>query len=247
MGPEFKLDDIVNYKGNICAVNHGGQALLISGVNGMVIKELSKSLSKSDAGDKRKLLVVYDGEVYLIVRRIYKFWVFKMNEELQKWERIYDLGEKVLFVSYDKCFFVKACDLSGIKGNCIFFPKNCFPTQFGDTSVDDELFQPPLENYLVVAVFYMDRDNSKLVSSDEECDIFWLPPVGLNPDIWKSTSSDFSEEDEDIDSANNNGSESSSKDHSSAFIKHGDDGQGAENPPSTSNQKDTHVDDVEGY
>uniref|UniRef100_A0A803L8B9 KIB1-4 beta-propeller domain-containing protein n=1 Tax=Chenopodium quinoa TaxID=63459 RepID=A0A803L8B9_CHEQI len=221
LGPKFRLDDIEYYNENICAVSHGGQALLISSVDGRVIKVLCTLLSKNDFGNKRKLLAVYDDEVYLIVRKIYKFWVFKMNEELQKWERVYDLGDKVLFVTYDKCFFVNDDEFHGVKGNCIVFPKNCFPTEFGDNSVDDELFQSP-EKYLELGVFYMNSDNPKLMSPNEELsDLFWPPPEWLNPDsdIWPFIRS---------------------KEHS----KHGDDGQGAENPPSTSNQKDTHVEEV---
>lgn len=97
------------------------------------------------------------------------------------WERIYSLGDKILFVTYDKCIFVETCYLPGCKGNCILFPKNCFPSigRDRDCSDDDALFQgarKPLE----IGVFYLGDYSYRLISSYPELSkLFWPPPSWL--------------------------------------------------------------------
>lgn len=121
----------------------------------------------------------------MIARKSNKFLVYKMNEELREWERVYDLGKKILFVTYDKCFFVTTdYFLDNFNGNCIVFPKNCFPSEVGNNSVDDDLFKGTQDN-LEIGVFYMDKDCCALESSSREfSSMFWPPPLWLTSDLW---------------------------------------------------------------
>lgn len=76
---------------------------------------------------------------------------------------------------------MEASDFVGCRGNCIFFPKNCFPNYGDGYHPDDELFKGA-SKYLEVGVFYLDEDCSRLVSSYPGLsDMFWPPPSWFWP------------------------------------------------------------------
>ncbi|KNA10276.1 hypothetical protein SOVF_145930 [Spinacia oleracea] len=140
-GYNGRFDDIEVFKEHICVLTRFGKSFLINGADGKLISLISKPLSKSYVGDRRKLLTAYGDDLYMIARGECEFKVFKLNGKLQQWERVNSLGDKILFVSYDKCFLLDADYLPVFERNCILFPKNCFPNNSGDYSVDGELFQ----------------------------------------------------------------------------------------------------------
>ncbi|KNA10280.1 hypothetical protein SOVF_145970 [Spinacia oleracea] len=88
----------------------------------------------------------------------------------------------------------------------------------------------------------MDKDCCALESSSREfSSMFWPPPLWLTSDLCSSEE----DEDEDIDSTDDMGSESSSEELcSSTFSNHSENRQGDKNPPSTSGQKETTVEEV---
>ncbi|KAL3580843.1 hypothetical protein D5086_018678 [Populus alba] len=69
--------------------------------------------------------VVQDLVQYMSERTV-RFKVFKLNEEGKSWIEVKNLEDRVLFLGDDSTFSASASELSGCKGNCIFFEDNFF-------------------------------------------------------------------------------------------------------------------------
>lgn len=179
------FDDIVNFKGKVCAIDSKGVAYLIDGRESRKMNAISGPVCAGDASDRRKLLVESHGKLYIIVRECYKFRVYRLNEGKHKWDEVNSLEDRILFVTFDGCYFVEAHDIVGCRGNCIFFPKNCFPNYSGEYYPDDELFKGA-SKYLEIGVFYLGEDRARLISSYPGLsDMFWPLPSW----IWSNSSS----------------------------------------------------------
>ncbi|KAF2287950.1 hypothetical protein GH714_003427 [Hevea brasiliensis] len=140
-------DDVIVYKGNFYAVDNTGRTVVV-GLN----TELSLTANPVFGGDK-KYLVESDGELLLVdmylsidteeeslsfgeeylehlaqymSERTVRFRVYKLDEEAKSWIEVKSLGDRVLFLGDDSTFSAPASDLSGCKGNCIFFVDNFF-------------------------------------------------------------------------------------------------------------------------
>ncbi|XP_021734114.1 uncharacterized protein LOC110700837 [Chenopodium quinoa] len=179
------FDDIVKFKGYICAVDREGIAYLIDGHNMRIVDTISEELSYPYASkQRRKLLVESFGELYLIVRGPWDFRVYKLHEGHRTWYKVNNIGDRILFVSFDSCFFVQAKDFPGCRGNCVVFPKNCFPLYSGGYDPDYELFKGE-RNHLTIGVFYLDENRCKLLSSYPSLsELFWPPPSWFCPDTY---------------------------------------------------------------
>ncbi|XP_021733506.1 F-box protein SKIP23-like isoform X2 [Chenopodium quinoa] len=188
LGYNPRFDDIEKFKGNVCALTRYGKAFLINGDDGKVIEVISEPLDSSEVGDRRKLLMEYDDELYMIGRGDTEFKVFKLNEELHKWERVTTFGDQILFVSYDKCFFVEADYLPVWERDCILFPKHCFPNNAGDYVVDGGLFQGATR-HLEIGVFSMVENSFQPISFYPDlCKLFWPIPSWILSDASSSSS-----------------------------------------------------------
>lgn len=62
-----------------------------------------------------------EGENWCIKEKTLRFKVFRLEEKLQKWIEVKNLGDLVLFMGDNSTFSVSATELSGCRGNCIFF------------------------------------------------------------------------------------------------------------------------------
>lgn len=185
-GYNGRFDDIEVFKEHICVLTRFGKSFLINGADGKLISLISKPLSKSYVGDRRKLLTAYGDDLYMIARGECEFKVFKLNGKLQQWERVNSLGDKILFVSYDKCFLLDADYLPVFERNCILFPKNCFPNNSGDYSVDGELFQGATR-HLEIGVFFLGQKFCQPISSYPRLSkLFWPIPSWIMSDSCSS-------------------------------------------------------------
>lgn len=140
-------DDVIVYKGKFYAVDNTGRTVVVG-----LSTELSLIANPVFGGDK-KYLVESSGELLLVdmylsidtgegslsfgeeflehlaqymSERTVRFKVFKLDEEVQSWIEVRSLGDRVLFLGDDSTFSASASDLSGCKGNCIFFVDNFF-------------------------------------------------------------------------------------------------------------------------
>ncbi|XP_056684369.1 uncharacterized protein [Spinacia oleracea] len=97
------------------------------------------------------------------------FSVFKLNEKKKKWKKIKSIGDdKILFITFDGCFFASANDFPGWKGNCIVFHYHRF----------DEFEYAFIK--FVVGVFHLDGgDSGPLTSFPGYYNMLWPPPSWL--------------------------------------------------------------------
>uniref|UniRef100_A0A803MFS2 F-box domain-containing protein n=1 Tax=Chenopodium quinoa TaxID=63459 RepID=A0A803MFS2_CHEQI len=196
--------DVVEWKGGVWAVSHTGRVYGIEYKTATVTTVLAASSNFNDSNERRKRLVESDRELYLVVRvhspskRRVKFEVYVLRCDV--WEKVTSLGDRVLFVSFDSCFFAKASDLhpsGAFSKNCIVFPKHGFPVTYINPSPQDEyLFRyqrpdswglhyslPRLEYFAIGIYNYGDSCNFKLLSSETAFSaVFWPPP----PWVWKN-------------------------------------------------------------
>lgn len=158
----YQFDDIIKFKGYICALDSEGIAYLIDindGYNMRIIDTISERFGYLYAEKRRKLLVESFGVLYMVVRNHLEFRVYQLNE--RRWNKVNHLGDRILFISFDSCFFAEAKDFPGCRGNCIVFPKNCFPLYSGGYDPDYELFEGQRRHF-TIGVFYLDENRCKI-------------------------------------------------------------------------------------
>ncbi|KAL2935892.1 F-box protein SKIP23 [Bienertia sinuspersici] len=185
------FDDIVNYKGSIWAIDGKGRPYVISYSDNLKLQLFSnEGVCMGDAdGDTKKRLVESDDGLYLIDRvnydEVIKFRVYKLNEKEFRWNEIKSLGDKILFVLTDCCFFRSSSDFPGCGRNCIYFPKGHFPAYLNTSTplkFPDKIYFKGAPKELQVGVFHLDDGESSLVSSyPGYSDILWPPPNWLFP------------------------------------------------------------------
>uniref|UniRef100_A0A803MFS9 KIB1-4 beta-propeller domain-containing protein n=1 Tax=Chenopodium quinoa TaxID=63459 RepID=A0A803MFS9_CHEQI len=127
-----KFDDVVNFRGRVCAVDRRGRTYWVdNGVLGKVLA-MDKTPGEGFQGCWKKRLVESCGELYLVTRcPMYMnvvFEVYKLNEKRKKWDKLEGIGnDRILFATIDGCFFVPAMDLPTFSGNCIVVGRDVFP------------------------------------------------------------------------------------------------------------------------
>ncbi|KNA10271.1 hypothetical protein SOVF_145880 [Spinacia oleracea] len=159
-GSEF--DDLVNFKGKVYAVDHKGSVFSMD-YHSLKLLCVSETLSGSSRSNYKKRLAVSGGELYLVLRRCQisdhdaAFKVFKLNEENEKWDELVEgIGDdRILFVTFDGCFFAFVKDFPGWKGNCIVFRRGSFPAYSGIRNFDCKIFES-WKLHLDVAVFHFE-------------------------------------------------------------------------------------------
>jgi hypothetical protein len=184
-------DDVVLFKDEFYAVDSNGRTVLV---------ELSSNLSlvaEPVFGGDKKFLVESDGQLLLvdmylsvdfgddvdvfedvdevfdkfIRERTVRFKVFKLNWEGKRWVEVTSLGDRVLFLGDDCTFSALASDLSGCKGNCIFFRDNNF-YMTGEEGDVNGVFRGR-----DIGVCDLDNGSIKpLVDYPEYSKLFWPPP-----------------------------------------------------------------------
>ncbi|XP_050363947.1 F-box protein SKIP23 isoform X2 [Argentina anserina] len=144
-------DDVILFRGEFYAVDGAGRTVRVA------LEEMSPILAANPVyGGDKKFLVESSGELlvvdmYLstdqeldweeeeeevsqvqldgcIYERTVKFKVYKVDEGGQKLVQMKSLGDRVLFLGDDCTFSAAASELSGCRGNCIYFTDNFFHT-----------------------------------------------------------------------------------------------------------------------
>jgi hypothetical protein len=140
------FDDVIVYKGRFYAVDNTGRTVVVAmdtnlGLVGnpvfggdkkylveskgdLLLVDMYLSID-SDEGLSIGHDVVQDLVQYMSERTVW-FKVFKLNEEGKCWIEVNDLEDRVLFLGDDLTFSASASELSGCKGNCIFFNDDFF-------------------------------------------------------------------------------------------------------------------------
>ena len=66
-----------------------------------------------------------DGDIYPWYLKTSSFYVFKMDSSTGQWQRLYNIDDQVLFISYGGSSSVSAKDFAaGVEGNCIYFAED---------------------------------------------------------------------------------------------------------------------------
>ncbi|XP_021762822.1 F-box protein SKIP23-like [Chenopodium quinoa] len=145
------FDDIVLFKGMVCAVDRSGRVYAINEKARVVKTIVNIAIRRGDGVTydyyMRKRLVESCGDLYLVVwagvcaQGNAWFKVFKLNEALCRWFEVKHLGDRALFVGFDCCFFVSAREFRGCQPNRVVSQRNCFLRFGGDHISDDFLFE----------------------------------------------------------------------------------------------------------
>ncbi|KAJ6346252.1 hypothetical protein OIU78_008812 [Salix suchowensis] len=140
------FDDVFVYKGRFYAVDDTGRTVVVAldtdlGLVGNPIFGGDKKYLVESKGDLLLVdmyltmdsdegLSIDDDIVEYLVQymseRTVQIKVFKLNEEGKSWIEVKNLEDQVLFIGDDSTFSAPASDLSGCKGNCLFFEDNFF-------------------------------------------------------------------------------------------------------------------------
>lgn len=183
-GREF--DDLVNFKGRIYAVDYQGRVCSMDYHSLRISSVTIDPLPGGSRSNYKKRLAVSCGELYVVLRRCQKsdhdaaFKVFKLNEGKQKWDKIEGIGDdRILFVTFDGCFFASAKHFPGWKGNCIVFRRGSFPEYSGIRNYDSKIFDS-WKLHLDVAIFHFeDNDCRPLETYPGYSAVIWPPPLLL--------------------------------------------------------------------
>ncbi|KAH9619860.1 hypothetical protein KSS87_019860 [Heliosperma pusillum] len=121
--------------------------------------------------------------------------VYRMNGEQNKWEELDSIGDdKILFIAPDCCFFARASDFIGWKGNRIvvhntdsFRLRNESTSYLNDLDYeiwDYDIFMKRDESQLSIDVFYFKDCLFYPAKFDQVCSaVFWPPPKWLSTKV----------------------------------------------------------------
>jgi hypothetical protein len=183
-------DDVILFKGRFYAVDGTGRTVVV-GLNSnpslaanpvyggdkkylvesngeLLVVDMYLSTDQEEVdwdGDEEVSQVQLDGCLY---ERTVKFKVYKVDEGGQRLVQMKSLGDRVLFLGDDCTFSALASDLSGCKGNCIYFTDNFFYT----SGEEEGTFKGR-----DIGVFDLDNGSiAPLSDYPESSKLFWPPP-----------------------------------------------------------------------
>uniref|UniRef100_A0A803L8A6 KIB1-4 beta-propeller domain-containing protein n=1 Tax=Chenopodium quinoa TaxID=63459 RepID=A0A803L8A6_CHEQI len=169
-----KFDDVVNFRGRVCAVDRRGRTYWVdNGVLGKVLA-MDKTPGEGLQGCWKKRLVESFGELYLVTRcPMYMnvvFEVYKLNEKCKKWDKLEGIGnDRILFATIDGCFFVPAMDLPGFSGNCIVVGRDVFPPYNAyNNELESNWTRPDIATAFEVVIFDFGSGEWRPVEADPE-------------------------------------------------------------------------------
>ncbi|KMT10071.1 hypothetical protein BVRB_5g118340 [Beta vulgaris subsp. vulgaris] len=213
-----KIEDILNFKGKLYAVDRRGRAYRMDDKSLLMREIVDKPLSDdaSPTDDKKYHLAELWGELYLVHKCLKfgtKFHVYRLKEKEKEWEEVEEgiRDENILFVTYDGCFLARTKDFPGWRGNSIvYYNTNTFPLY--NVEILDDFGKK--DDRLDIGVFHHGCDNpgwdiAYHEVSQRYCDVFWPPPAWLSPGTNSSTSTS-EEEDEELESDSSGQSSSQS-------------------------------------
>ncbi|XP_021762682.1 F-box protein SKIP23-like [Chenopodium quinoa] len=141
------FDDILNFNGRVYAIDHRGR-LYRTGYDSLsMLGIVGEPIGEGSTTDKKKCLVELLGELYVVVYRCRRpgnrspisFEVYRLQEEEGGWETVKDIGDRIIFVTLDGCFFANKNYFPGQRGHSIVYYKRTFP-QYTGSSLDIGIF-----------------------------------------------------------------------------------------------------------
>ncbi|XP_021733499.1 F-box protein SKIP23-like isoform X2 [Chenopodium quinoa] len=180
-----KLDDVICFKGKIYGVDRKGRVCSMDYKSLKMLKIVEEPLCEGSGSDNKKRLVVSCDELYLVYtvwgfKNIYPttFKVLKLNEEEKKWDKL-DQGignDRILFVTFDGCFFALAKDFPQWKGNCIVSRKECFPLYSNSRFFNIAM----LKGVMGIVVYHFEGGDFRyLLEYPSYSEVLWPPPSWL--------------------------------------------------------------------
>ncbi|XP_021733494.1 F-box protein At2g26160-like [Chenopodium quinoa] len=187
LSDKFNFSDIVSLKGQVCAIDGGGIAYLIDGCGSSVkmVTSCTFSMVFNSFSTKLKLLVESFGDLYMIHGSCDEYFeVYKLDFELRVWDKVDSLGDQILLVTFDNCYFVDAERLPGFRGNCIVFPKDRFHAYNTEWYYPDDILFQRENRRPEINVAYLDEGifrDCLLLSNSGLLVYFWPPPSWARP------------------------------------------------------------------
>ncbi|XP_057251264.1 putative F-box protein At1g65770 [Beta vulgaris subsp. vulgaris] len=182
-----KFDDIVKFKGRICAVDRKGRVYWEE--NGVLGTSLAvyEPVGEGLGTDRKKRLVESSGELYLIYRcpryAGVAFKVYKLNEVRKKWDQLEGIGDdRILIATCDGCFFIQAKDVPSWRGNSLVFRRHVFPAYNSVYQADLEIFKTAEGNTLDIAVFHFGSGECRPIDSYPGYSTVFYPRSWLSSD-----------------------------------------------------------------
>ncbi|KNA10272.1 hypothetical protein SOVF_145890 [Spinacia oleracea] len=183
-GRRSKFVDIVNYKGRIYALDCFGRLWSLDYHSLKMLSIVKEVLIDCMGSDTKKRLAVSCGELYFVYTRqvsigFQTFKVYKLNEEEKKWDMLEGIGnDRILFVTFDGCFFASAKDFPRWRGNCIVSPKDSFYRYLSNTFSSYD----KVSDYIIVYHFEgggRGPTMSPIDSCPSYSEVLWPPPSWL--------------------------------------------------------------------
>ena len=174
--------DVVLFRDEFYAVDSNGRTVHVG-----LSSSVSLVAGRVFSGGGKKYLVESNGQLLLVDMYLsffpdvsddevfygsicnHRMWfkVYKLDWEGKRWVEVESLGDRVLFLGDDYRFSASALELSGCKGNCIFFSNKYLNKYFyGGDGVFRDIGVCDLDN----------RSVKPLTDYPEYSKLFWPPP-----------------------------------------------------------------------
>ncbi|XVF18109.1 hypothetical protein REPUB_Repub10bG0183600 [Reevesia pubescens] len=172
---EFHCDDIAVYEGCFYVVDRWGTLSSVDYSSSQLIKHTLPIVN----GGSKKHLVVYSEDLYVVDRyndrapdaKAIALKVYKWDKDWG-WKEVRSLDDRMLIIGKQLNFFVPIKELSGCKGNCIYFIDENRPWYSDE---DDALIGSTGHG---IAVFNLaDGRIRNLSSFSGYSEMFWPPPT----------------------------------------------------------------------
>ncbi|KAL5706363.1 hypothetical protein ACHQM5_024541 [Ranunculus cassubicifolius] len=192
-------DDLILYKGEFYAVDSTGRAVVVVGPS-LGVEEVTSSVFGGDKKylvelDGDLLLVdrylsigsddhpiylnnVHDYEIFVpanddtyVIDTTVQFKIYKLDWREKSWVEVKTLGDHMLFLGDNCSFSTTASDISGTKGNCIYFTDRYFQIN----KEEDGAFRCHC-----IGVFNLeDASIGPLAAYPGYSQLFWPPPTWI--------------------------------------------------------------------
>ncbi|XP_074330511.1 F-box protein SKIP23 [Apium graveolens] len=182
-------DDVIFYKGCFYAVDSTGRSVIVDvGSERVTVKFVADSVFGGDT----KMLVDGCGELFMVDKflsvgaeddegidgdeefdcymseRTVRFEVFKLDKSGEKWIKVENLGDRIIFLGDNCAFSGLASDFVGCKGNCILFTNS--------NKVEDGVLKSR-----GISVFDLESGNiGPLGNYPGLSELFWPPPAWIS-------------------------------------------------------------------
>ncbi|KAJ3680213.1 hypothetical protein LUZ60_016491 [Juncus effusus] len=137
-----QLDDMMFFEGNLYAINIFSMVTVVEcGAPYFRAHYVRKPRSGKfkDWSILKRYLVVCSGNLLIVkkyaeeldenIQKICFFELFKFEKDTETWSRIYEIGDKALFLGQNGSISVSAAEIVGCRPNCIYFADDYYDGQ----------------------------------------------------------------------------------------------------------------------